>query len=152
MLELRGNIFITGTSTFFLALLFLSFLLSLFCSSILFHKQQFLSSVGFCPHRAGSLGAVSEVYSTSTAQPLQAPCSEPHSGVSCSSQTGHGALPGISVAYFGVLLFPGHQMLHHTPLLPSASSPTDASLVAVPALSSPLYFKLHGDSLSPIAL
>ena len=44
------------------------------------------------------------------AQPLQAPCSETHPSVTCSSQTGHHALPEISVAYFGVFLFSGHQM------------------------------------------
>ena len=60
---------------------------------------------------AGSLGgALSGVYSSWMAQPLQAPCSEAHPRVTCSSKACHHALPGISVAYFGVFLFSGHQM------------------------------------------
>lgn len=56
---MRGNKF-TLAIHYFLALLFSPFLLSLFCSSILFLDQQFLPRVGFCPHRAGSLGRSSK--------------------------------------------------------------------------------------------
>lgn len=143
MWDLRGNQLITGTPTIFWPFPFLHF-----CSSILFHSQQFLRGAG----RLG--GALSGVYSSWTAQPLQAPCSEAHPRVTCSSQACHHALPGISVAYFGVFLFSGHQMHPPPPALDffSASALTDVSLAAISALYSPLYFKLHGDSLSPNVL
>ena len=93
------------TSTIFWPFPFLHF-----CSSILFHSQQFLRGQGALE------GLFQEFIAAGRLSPSK-PLALRLTPVTCSSQACNHALPGISVAYFGVFLFSGHQMHPPTPTL-----------------------------------
>lgn len=140
MWDLRGNQFITGTSKVFWPFPFLHF-----CSSILLHSRQVLPG-------AGSLGgALSGVYSSWMAQPLQAPCSR-------GTPQCHLFFPiwppcftrNICCLFWG-FVFSGHQMQPPPPaLIFFCFCPHRCKSCSCPAtFFTPCIFKHHGDSLSP---